>query len=427
MKKPAIALLKLAPIAVVAAVAACAPAPGVVPGPIAAKSVKAATAAKSKQGLIVVSNGGRLVAKNQKVTLTSEKRSLQQAVAAVPVQEFPYDITYTAQVPPVLVGGDPVQANDIEVCGCDRAIIAYNTAGDVFAGAIQIVDTRDRAHPVITKEIKFGAMDINAVASVGNTLYFGGQADPDVYGFKAFVAKVDLTNLTAAAITAGMKPVRSHAVTAIAKSADEVFVGVGARDGGVEVFDLNLAPKRFVAKTDVRSIAYAAGTGVFGLAGTTDGAAAGATFFPINAAGRQPIGLGDFRSDYAKATVELGAGSLAYMGLSQAGMQVRKVDGGALSFSLPNPSNDPLDATNGVSTDNDLAFVANGEYGFRVVRIKSLTGVGAAFGEVAGYHRLSGPQYDGKRYSANLVKYKGGHLFVASGLGGVNLYGLTAQ
>ena len=133
------------------------------------------------------------------------------------------------------------------------------------------------------------------------------------------------------------------------------------------------------------------------------------------------------RQDYAKATIEVGTGGLAYMGLSQAGMQVRKVAGGAISYSLPNPSDDPLHATNGVSTDNDLAFVANGEYGFRVVRTKSLTGVGAGLGEVAGFHRLAGPQYDGKRYSANLVRYKGGSLFVASGLGGVNIYGLTAR
>ena len=61
------------------------------------------------------------------------------------------------------------------------------------------------------------------------------------------------------------------------------------------------------------------------------------------------------------------------------------------------------------------------------MRIKSLTGVGAAFGEVAGFHRLAGAQYDGKRYSANLVKYKAGSLFVASGLGGVNIYGLQAR
>ena len=61
------------------------------------------------------------------------------------------------------------------------------------------------------------------------------------------------------------------------------------------------------------------------------------------------------------------------------------------------------------------------------MRIKSLTGVGAAFGEVAGFHRLAGAQYDGEHYSANLVRYKGGSLFVASGLGGVFIYGLTAR
>ena len=34
---------------------------------------------------------------------------------------------------------------------------------------------------------------------------------------------------------------------------------------------------------------------------------------------------------------------------------------------------------------------------------------------------LAGAPYDGKRYSANMVRYRDGDLFVASGLGGVNL------
>lgn len=409
-----------------ALIAGCTSVPAAVGPTTATKTEK--PAAQAGGGDISVSTGGEIVEKDEAIELTqdgSQARKLQQAAATA----FPYDIRYVSQVPPVTVDGAKVQANDILLCGCDSgaAFIAYNTAGDKFAGAIQIINTTDKARPTITREIKFGSMDVNALYRDGDYLYFGGQADPDKWGFKSYIGRVNLNNPSGTDISASLKAMPSHAVTSITKLDGKFYVGTGAAGGGVQVLNAQLEKVSFTALPDVRSLDVS-GYGVVALGGTQDTSQASGKIVTLGKA--MDIGLPNFdvQGVRAKATLEVNAQvANLHVAMSTVGYQVFNPVSKNILFKLPNPSTNPQEVTNGVSTDGNLAFVANGEYGFRVVQIKDHLKRDAEFGALAGYHQMKGTAYDNKSYSANFLRYRANHLFVASGLGGVNIYNLTAK
>jgi hypothetical protein len=383
-------------------------------------------AESSNKPAITVTEGGTIVSKDEPITLTKDTAKKYGVKADLAATAFPYDMRYVSQVPPVKVGNDTVQANDLLICKCgSAAYIGYNIAGDKFGGAIQIIGTTDKSKPTVLREIKLPSMDVNTLYLDGDWLYFGGQADPDVWGFKSYMGRLNTANPSGTDIAKSFIAMPSHAVTSIAKYNNQFYVGAGARDGGVQVLDANLAKVSFKALPDVRSVDFSS-KGVIALAGTTDNQAHNGSLVTLSDAAAT-IGLPDFESDYAKGTLEIDSLGYAHLGLSKSGYQVYNPASKSLLFSLPNPSTNALEATNGVSTDGNLAFVANGEYGFRVVQILDRTQKNEKFGGLAGYHQLKGAAYDGKSYSANFLRFKNDYLFVASGLGGVNIYNVVKK
>jgi hypothetical protein len=132
--------------------------------------------------------------------------------------------------------------------------------------------------------------------------------------------------------------------------------------------------------------------------------------------------LPDFGSAYHKATVEIVGGQYAALALSQAGWSIISLRTGEEIFSSANPvpSNPSLVTTsNSVSADGNLLFIANGNFGFQVFELKN--------GNASDITRIGFAPFDALKvgnefYSANHVAFRGNHLFVASGVGGVNIY-----
>lgn len=384
-------------------------------GQAAPAALKATRAAAKPGAAVTVQSGGAIAIKGLPIQLQTEGRRLQQSAEL--------GITYQAQVAPVTVEGEVVQANDLLTCGCDGgAFIAYNTQGPSFNGAIQILDTARAEAPRVISTIRFPGMDVNALFQEGSTLFFAGQADPERFGFKAFIGRVDLNRPDGAAIMGSIRGLRSHAATSITRQGTSLFVGVGARDGGVVELDANLREIGFTPRSDVRALANH-GTGLVALAGTTDGTEAEAELKGLAGSSAQ-LAFPDFASRYGKATLEVHQ-DLAVLGLGEAGLQLNRLSTGSQVYRLANPTASPEHATNGASMDGELLFTANGAYGFRVVRVNSKMPFGASFGQVVGFHQLTGPAYEGKGHSANLVRYRQGQLFVAMGKGGVGLYRLA--
>ena len=347
------------------------------------------------------------------------------APGAKPVETFEYNITEISRIRPPTVNGHPVQANDIVISG-NTAYVAYNTAGPVFDGAVQIIRINGRKLR-FEREIAFASMDVITLNLQGDKLYFGGMADPDVFdGRRSFIGVIDLYNPKARNIADSLVWLNSFAATGIAVYSDEFFVSVGAADGGVEILGQDMVPlaaSPAIEADDIRDIEEYSG-GVIALAGTTDSVAENGRILIIkNGVVTREITIEDFDSPEAKATLEVNGG-YAYLGLSAKGFQVCDLSNENVLLTFPNPDADPLHVTNSVSFEDDLIFSANGEYGFRVLRYVPAD----ASAVIVGYYGFQGlTDGYGQNYSANHVEYRNKYLFVASGAGGLSAYQLSVK
>lgn len=387
------------------------------------------------QDSIVISNDKDMVLHDEVIQIIEEEAVgpvLNTRAAKDPV-DLGVTITYKAQIKPVNVGGDLVQANNILISG-STAYIAYNTAGETFKGAIQVVDISNEENPIIRTEIKFFDMDINTLELDGSTLLFGGQADPGVYNYRSFIGKIDVSGNTVKSqdIMSSITGLDSYATTGIAKHGSNYYVGVGALDGSLKSLDTSLSVLETFPLDDIRDIKTYL-NGVILVAGTTDSTntTGQVRIYPSNNLSNPTIiDINDFGSDYNKASIEVYNGNkYAFLGLSEAGFKVIDIkDTVGLSevvYNLDNPTSTltNLTNTNSATYDANYIFLANGEYGFRVLKVKNnLQGLDDAFAEVKGYFPYENLTEGAQKYSANHIEFKSNHLFVASGIGGVLIY-----
>lgn len=386
---------------------------------------------------IVIKNGGTIELKNQPVDIYYEgayTSSKLKTRIAEKNTNFGYNITFTAVAPPIEVDGKIVQANDIKIQG-NKAYIAYNYAGDEFRGAVQIINIADKSNPVIVKEIQFKDIDINCIYVQEDTLLYGGMANPDKYTEgRSVVGYIDLSNLdnlTEEELLNGMHFYnRSYAVTSIARKGENYYIGVGAAEGGVIITDLllnEIANGGFISIEDVRDIEEY-DSGVVLISGTTDvinGNAKVAKILDKKIANE--ISIDSLKSQETKATIEVWKGAVALLGLSEGGMAAVNLLNNEIYFNLANPDSNLKHVTNSVTGEGALIFTANGEYGFRVLDVDE-SKLDTGFAAVAGYYPYEGLiDREGNNYSANHIVYKSGYLFVASGVGGVNIFNLSKK
>jgi hypothetical protein len=382
-------------------------------------------------GLITYSESGEAVYFDVPLTIYQEQAGTGKSTAGrngVPVSGFAYDAVFVTRLPAPEIAGAEVHGNDILISG-NQAFIAYNTAGDTFSGAVQILNISNKKKTAVTGEIKFQGADINAIFIQGNTLFFGGAADPDVYGFtpgkNSIIGKIDLTSINIENITASITSLPGYGVTGITMHNGRVYAAVGAENGGVQILSAELVPESFYGIDDPRDIERYQ-SGVITITGTADSSDehGAITIFP-NADLTNPavIPVREFNgSHYHKATIEVWEGTKALLGISEAGFQIRDLaDGsGNLLADFPNPVPDDPELqtfTNSASSDGDLIFTANGEYGFRVYKPDRLL----TEASLIGFHDFSEENLD-VTASANHVEYKSGLLFCAAGSAGVLIY-----
>jgi outer membrane protein assembly factor BamB len=125
----------------------------------------------------------------------------------------------------------------------------------------------------------------------------------------------------------------------------------------------------------------------------------------------------------SKNTVEV-AGGKAYVAAGPAGVQVVCLSTGAVIGSVPVPSAAALGldpsvvVSNAVTVDNDLMFISNGEAGvYAAVGSRDFDSSSCSPITITVLGRL---RFDDLE-SVNHVAYRGGHLYIAAGLGGVKV------
>ncbi|NNM18369.1 MAG: hypothetical protein HKP24_07325 [Croceitalea sp.] len=108
-----------------------------------------------------------------------------------------YPLTLVAQVePPVFRGADNLTASHIDLVG-DYAYISYNTANEIYAGGMDIINVANPDTPVLTSRLYYRNADISSVKYDQGYLYAVGGVDAEksaTASSNAFVVKIPVIN-----------------------------------------------------------------------------------------------------------------------------------------------------------------------------------------------------------------------------------------
>lgn len=331
------------------------------------------------------------------------------------------------EILPPVVDANLVQANDIDISG-QIAAVAYNYAGDVFAGAVQVIDFTHPTKPRLLSEVLYPNADVTAVLLHDQTLYVGsGSLDPAL----ATPALLEEFLLSDAGLesTGRWLDMPSWVVTDLSLHGHDVMASVGRRDGGVALIDCDserLRMAAFVYEEDVRGIDFPTDGQMAAVCGTNPRMA----MMSVPGFGRLGVHeIDGYNYPNAKGTIEA-QGGVCFLGAGDGGFQVRGPDGGLLSvlrhedFSDVRPE---LMVTNAVSLHGELAFVAGGALGVQVVKVAGAHG----WAEGGGYDpdglQVLGELAFEDGLSSNMVKTRNNVMVVAAGVGGVKLVTMSGQ
>jgi len=362
---------------------------------------------------------GRIIQRDRSLAVRPESgggsggRGGSAGVASLATQ-----LVLVGEVPSPVVDGHVVQASDIDLDPSFRiATVAYGTAGPDRAGALQVIDYADPARPRLLSEVLFHGADVHAVVRVGSFYYVGVARD----GQDAPAAIEELRTFSSGVFPTGLRrSVPSHAVTDLAATGTHIAATCGDANGGVSYLARQgLVLASFAPMHDLRAVAVSPAGELFCVAG---GATAHVSRWSTPALvllGR--TGVAGYAYPETKGTIEV-FGSYSYLGTGDGGFQVLDADG-ALLDRVDNPVvaglAPDLAVTNAVSIRTDLAFLASGACGVRVVDLGRWNPA-APPGTTTGLTVLGSIDFS-EGISSNMVKARGAILLVAAGTGGVKI------
>jgi len=344
------------------------------------------------------------------------------------------DLTLVAEITPPLVGLQLVQATSIWMTGSEKAIVSYNFRGLSALGSLDYFTKLLNNRPTLRSSVAFLGADVNAVFTNDNYAYAATSSTDLLLPFPAVMERIRIRSDRFQLLDAGNRRMQltSFAGTSLMATDDEVYVTSG-NTGHITAYDEDdMSLKGQYALDDARWVSWDQQNnrvvvlqGMPGrLAVFQEGSFPGGSMTLLNT---WPVPGVDVAE--SKNTVEV-AGGKAYVAAGPAGVQVVCLSTGVVigSVPVPNAASLGLDpsvvVTNAVTIDDDVMFISNGE-----------AGVYAAAGSrdfddnscspytinVLGRLRFSNLQ------SVNHVAYRGGHLYIAAGLGGVKVVDVDVQ
>ena len=106
--------------------------------------------------------------------------------------DFP--LTVVAQIlPPVYNGAEVLTSTHIQVAG-SYAYVSYNVAGEIYRGAVDIIDISSPANPILRSRLIYSNADINAVYFSEGYVYIAGGVDMEtstIATASSFVSKIE--------------------------------------------------------------------------------------------------------------------------------------------------------------------------------------------------------------------------------------------
>lgn len=318
-----------------------------------------------------------------------------------------------------VVDGDPLGATDTFFNGT-LGLVTYNTAGSEYQGAVQVVDLTDPLNPNLLFQSVLVNQDVSAGAIDDDYLYLATGQSVDLTGnptaAELQVATLDEDGLPDEFLDPLNLP--SFVATSLTFVNDSIFVTTGNTGGVYKVTldDLENIDSN-VELEDARGITYNDDDGLIYVFQGTDGRVSSVDPESLEDTTYE---VGGATIAEAKSTIEA-YGGLLFAAAGDVGVLVIEPGTGEVIGTLDNPtSSDPnvVTSANAVSAYDDLLFVSNGEYGVRVVHWELGDDNEIDF-EVIGTLTF------GDGISANDITFVEDYLFVAAGVEGLKIIGIT--
>ncbi|RYZ59535.1 MAG: hypothetical protein EOP07_03660 [Proteobacteria bacterium] len=310
------------------------------------------------------------------------------------------------------VGGNKVQATDVAVNGLS-VYVGYNTAGDTYNGAIDVIDATNVLSLQILSQLNLPGEDINGLDKFGGNLYAVGSSNVTE---KGFIRKIALNSNLLTTTTTDL-PLTGFTGTGVVASASKIYATSGD-NAGLTTFDTaTFTQSNTAAVHDARAVKLTA-AGLPMVLGGQPG-----TISTMTAAGAltSSFALSGNATPLSKSSLSVGpVWSVASLG--EGGFTVFCNASGAVIAHVPAitlPGIDPSrTVTNSVTSVGGLIYTTNGEAGVNVYTLRDVASL-ATCG--AGTVSLVGNLDLGAGFSPNGIYSNGLVLYVASGLGGLKV------
>ncbi|MBZ4035040.1 hypothetical protein K6T82_09700 [Flavobacterium sp. 17A] len=303
--------------------------------------------------------------------------------------------------PPVDANGRTLQASHVNVKG-NYAYVSYITRGDVYSGAIDVIDVSDPYKPKLVTSALIPNTDITSLTYADGNLIIGAAKDVDkdtqLAGNPAIVFNMPLSS---GLLTSNLKTnyLESRVTTDVAANASNYFAVTG--DNG-SLFKLSTSTKAVTGKVaiaDLRSIALTSDK-VVTLSGTK-----GVNIYNQSTLALQKNFTTSNDVSGAKRTMDID-GTKLFVSEGPNGLGVYDINSGSKLQTIGIPTAAEDNVTNAVSFNDGYAFVANGALGLNVYQSATQLNLLGSVG-IAG--------------SSNYVKSSGNYIYVASGTGGLKI------
>lgn len=323
-----------------------------------------------------------------------------------------YPLTLVAQIaPPSFENGENLTATHVALNG-DYGYVSYNTVGQDYVGAVDVIDISDPNNPRVTSRVYFTNADLNSIAYDAGYVYAAGGVDSEksvTATANSVVVKIAVSGgrLNTTDITFGFQ--EGFNATDVSIMNNNVIATSG-QDGFVVIYDKNdMSILNEASFADLRSVAYN-GNEIAVL-----DAAQGVSFLDQSLNVTRTIGIeSDFGID-AKRTLDFSNDNIVVAEGSK-GAGIYNANSGSFVEYLPiltSPENAEQGdiVTNGVAVNENVLLMANGAGGLSLNENTTDNTQGVGVIELTG--------------SINYVASKGDYIFAASGKSGFQIIKLN--
>lgn len=332
--------------------------------------------------------------------ISVENASLTGRSAESTITSFP--LVQIAEVkPPVDANGKTLQASHVAVNG-NYAYVSYITRGDVYSGAIDVIDVSDPYKPKLVTSALIPNTDITSITYSNGSLIFGAAKDVDkdplLANNPAIVFNMDLSS---GLLTNSYKVnyLESRVTTDVAANATNYFAVTGDNGSLYKISTSTKAVAGKIAVADLRSIALTSDK-VVTLSGTK-----GVNIYNQSTLALQKSFTTSTDISGAKRTMDID-GTKLLISEGPNGLGVYDINSGSKLQKIAIPTAGEDNVTNAVSVNDGYAFLANGALGLNVYQTGTQLSLLGSVG-IAG--------------SSNYVKSSGNYIYVASGTGGLKI------